>query len=207
MSVSSSPSTKPPTTAPVKLPRPPITAAMTAFSNQSEPMLGSAAGERMRMRQAATPASSPAKANAPEMTRLARTPISRAASKSSAAPRTLMPNSVRLNTTAVSASVAAVTAMVTTSITSKLTPATLNWLNTHAGFGKARCLGETKICHNACDSRSSAKEVSSNVNGLALRTQRNATSSVATEASTALPMMTNGIHHQLPPCRKKKYEA
>ena len=38
-----------------------MTAAMTAFSSQSEPMLGSAAGVRMRMRQAATPARKPAK--------------------------------------------------------------------------------------------------------------------------------------------------
>ena len=136
-------------TAPEKLPRPPITAAITAFSSQSEPMLGSAAGERIRISVAATPARKPAKAKAPEMTRLARTPIKRAASKSSAAPRTLMPNSVRLKITAVSSSVRAVTTIVTTSITSKLTLAILNWLNTQAGFGKARCFGETAICQNA----------------------------------------------------------
>ena len=45
------------------------------------------------------------------------------------------------------------------------------------------------------------------MNGLELRTHRNAISSVATDASTALPMIAIGIHHQLPPCRKKKYDV
>ena len=55
------------------------------------------------------PASSPAKANAPEITRLARTPISRAASKSSEAPRMAMPNIVRRNTNPVPISTSTVT--------------------------------------------------------------------------------------------------
>ena len=38
-----------------------------------------------------------------------------------------------------------------------------------------------------------------------MRTQRKATCSMATEAKTAVPMIMTGIHHQLPPWRKKKY--
>ena len=41
--------------------------------------------------------------------------------------------------------------------------------------GTTSSLGDTKTCHSACDSRSRANDVSSIVNGLALRTQRNAT--------------------------------
>ena len=93
-----------------------------------------------------------------------------------------MPNIVRRNTNPVPISVTAVTPMVTRSITSMRTPPMVNELNTQSGFGNARCFGETKICHSAWDSRSIANEVSSIVNGSAVRTQRNATFSVTTDA-------------------------
>ncbi len=57
---SASPRPRPPTTAPVKLPSPPMIAATTALISQSEPSVGSALGLRMRISTAATPASSPA---------------------------------------------------------------------------------------------------------------------------------------------------
>ena len=116
-------------------------AATTALSSQSAPSVGSAVGLRIRIRTAATPARNPAYANAPEITRFARTPISRAASKSSAAPRTAMPNNVRLNTSAVSASTAIVTAIVTRSMISNRTPPSSTVSNAHAGLGERLLLG------------------------------------------------------------------
>ena len=182
---SARPSANPPTTAPVKLPRPPMIAATTAFSSQSAPSVGSAVGLRIRIRTAATPARNPAYAKAPEITRFARTPISRAASKSSAAPRTAMPNNVRLNTIAVSASTATVTATVTRSMISNRTPPSSKVSNAQLGPGNVFFLGDTRTCHSACDKRSIANDVSSIVNGLELRTQRNATRSMVTEARMA----------------------
>ena len=101
------------------------------------------------------------------------------------AARTEIPNSVRRNTNAVSASTTAVTAIVTRSMTSKRMPPISTVLNAHAGPGNDFFVGDTKTAHSACDSCSRANDVSSIVNGLALRTQRNATRSMATEASTA----------------------
>ena len=54
-------------------------------------------------------------------------------------------------------------------------PPTSTVLNAHSGPANDRFLGPTNTCHSACDSRSTANDVSSIVNGLALRTQRNAT--------------------------------
>ena len=159
-------------------------AATTALISQSEPSVGSALGLRMRMSTAATPASRPAKAKAPAITRLARTPISRAASKSSLAARTEMPNSVRRNTNAVSAQ------------HDGRRRRSSRGPSPRSGCRRPRpcrrptpgpandfLFGDTKTAQQACDSCSRANEVSSIVNGLALRTQRKATRSVATDAS------------------------
>ena len=135
---------------------------------------------------------------------MARTPISRAASKSSLAPRTDSPNSVRRNTKAVSARTTAVTAIVTRSITSRRTSPISTVLNTHAGPANDFFVGDTNTAHNAWESRSRANEVSSSVNGPALRTHRKATSSVATAAMTAASTMAGASSHQSMPFVDRK---
>ena len=94
-----------------------------------------------------------------EITRSALTPISRAASKSSDAARTAIPNSVRRNTNAVSTSTRAVTTMVTMSITSTRMPPTSTVSNAHAGPSNAFFWGDTNTCQQACERRSSANDV------------------------------------------------
>ena len=134
----------------------------------------------MRMRTAATPASNPAYAKALEMTRLARTPIRRAASKSSLAARTESPNSVRRNTTVVITRTTAVAPIVTRSMTSKRMPAIVTVSNTQSGPANDFFVGPANTAQQRrANSCSRANEVSSIVNGLALRTQRKATRSVA----------------------------
>ena len=127
---------------------------------------------------------------------MARTPISRAASKSSLAPRTDKPNRVRRKTNAVMARTTAVTTIVTMSITSNRTSPISTVLNTHPGLANDFFVGETNTAHNAWESRSRANEVRSSVNGLALRTHRKAISSDATAASTAASTMAGAISHQ-----------
>ena len=110
-----------------------------------------------------------------------------------------MPNNVRLNTSAVSPSTATVTAIVTRSMISNRTPPTTQVSNAQAGPGNDFFLGDTRICHNACDKRSIANDVSSMVNGLELRTHRNATRSMVTEAATADTTIAGASTHQLKP--------
>ena len=138
------------------------------------------------------------------MTRLARTPISRAASKSALAARTEIPNSVRRNTKAVIASTTTVTAIVTRSITSKRIPATSIVLNTQPGSWNDFLVGDTNTAQEACDSCSRANEASSSVNGLAPRSHRNTPRSITSDASTATTTMAGAISHQLAPLVDRK---
>ena len=97
-----------------------------------------------------------------------------------------------------------VTPIVTRSITSRRMPATSTVSNTHPGPGKDCGDGETVIAHTACDSCSRANDVSSSVNGLAPRTQRNATRSVSTEATTAASTIAGAsTHHPSPRVDRK----
>ena len=70
-------------------------AARMPFSSGLSPVVGRAWPVRIRKKMAAIPARAPASMKAWRITLLLRTPISRAASKSSAAARSEMPNMVR----------------------------------------------------------------------------------------------------------------
>ncbi len=97
-----------------------------------------------------------------------------------------------------------VTPMVTRSITSRRIPAISTVLNTHPGPGNDCGDGDTKMAHMACDSCSRANDVSSNVNGLAPRTRRNATRSVVTEVTTAAITIAGArTHHPSPRVERK----
>src|SRR5581483_6295118 len=80
---STTPSTNPPSAAPVRLPSPPMTPPTNAISSGPCPMSGATAPERNVYRSATAPARTPVIPNAAEITQFARTPTSWAMRKSS----------------------------------------------------------------------------------------------------------------------------
>src|SRR5882757_5267435 len=91
---SMTPSNRPPTTAPGRLPSPPTTVAMNAFNTGVNPISGSTEARCAIHNIAPRPANSPESANAVAMMRFAGMPSSRTMSKSSAAARMATPATV-----------------------------------------------------------------------------------------------------------------
>ena len=174
-------------------------AASTALSSGLAPIRGSARPVRIRLRAAAMPASAPARAKAPEITRLAFTPIRRAASKSSAEARMASPNSVFLRIQAVTARHTTAVTMAAMSHTSNRNGPTLKVLKAHPGLSNCLRSEPTNSFQQAWLRISRANEVSRRVNGLAPRMRRKATASTAIEVTTAVAMATGTMSHQLTP--------
>ena len=88
--------------------------------------------------------------------------------------------------------------MLTTSHTSMLNGPTSTTLNAMSGASKRRGVDDTPMRHAACDRISIANDVSNRVNALAVRTRRNATSSISTDSITADRIATGIVaHHEM----------
>jgi phosphate starvation-inducible protein PhoH len=161
----------------------------------------------MSQKTLATPARTPLRAKAPRITRFDRTPMMRAASKSSADARSAMPNNVLRKSHVVAARVARVITIVARSATSKVTPPRVTVSKIHPGLGMLSGLGDTYMTKKAATTKCTPNDVRSIVNSSAPRTHRKARNSIATAVRTEVAITATARRPHPAPRDASAYEA